>query len=1283
MTTKPVALLSFIRGAETSRGYEDYYRGSVLAPPRPLTQMTLDEVRAWQNESVRAGSKSSAAGGYQFIRGTLADAQTALGLPGSTVFSPETQDALATVLLKRRGYDKWAAGQLSDEAFMGNLTREWASLPTPSGRSAYHGDGLNAATVDNNAFLAAINATRNGEEIDLSGLTPGDQRYVPTGGSSDAAARMSLADPNTTPGGVPLGDEAGNQPAHFITDRERAQAEQEAALNAPSWAETWNAAVDNEQISSNVARMFGASGFVPDDTFEYSDDLWKELTEGLPDDYLEGFGEAVSEDHARVLAERIRADYERDSTIAQAGWTGIGASLGAAILDPVAIGISLATEGAAAPVIYGAKVGRVGRVIRAGLLASTVNAGTSAFITSQDANGRAESIAYAAAAGFLFGGAAGGLSRMPMDAELQKAARSFMRHTETKLANPVAGAADDSVGAARVPGTGDVSDAQYLAQLYGSAPVAARPGFLPRLDMVGRGMLSKSGIARHWFSRMSEDAVGQIGEKGAVTAADTVEEVSRRLIQQVNVRVSKVHNKAFSAWASERGIGRLKIASDPAIKAEYNRLVTSAIRRPDEPISDANVAASVGAMRKELAYLLKYGKEHGIRGFADIPEDAAYIKRGWLPQAIEDLEGRYGFQAPRAVLQDAIMQGQWKWRNANPAAAARVAAMTPEEAGEIAKALIKSVKSRKHSNLAFNQALVGGDKDLLREMLDDAGVGEKEADSIIRKLSPGENGDAGRIGEARFRLNLDETYESSIAFQAIDGSGARKIKLEDMLDNDAEALFEDYTRSVISAGQWERVMADFKVPNADGMMPTYAPSLASIKKAIAEGTPMTKDEGDALFDLMDTLYSAVMGHATEAPKAWHKYTRLARMFNFIRVMGSSGWAQMAELGNIVGHGGMTGFIDHMPALRKMIGNVTAGHPMNGDLMDDLLEAWNPGADLALGTSHMRLDDGGYSAISRDFKSTGMQRVEETLKSGRHATAIISGLSHATAGLQRWGTRVAVQRFVTMAHGGRKINLGRLKALGVDDAMAKRINQQLQQATVTSGGITSKHVVRRLDWAKFTDPEAKDAFINAVHRWSRQTVQDNNVGNLPGLFTKETGKVIFQFRTFMVSAYTKQLMSGMARRDWDTAAALLTSVFFGGLFYTAQTYLNSFGQPNRKEWLEERLSTKSIGLAAIQRTGMSTFIPLIVDTATTSLGEDPIFSFRTTELGSSVFGNPTVDGVNKSLLALGGLLSATFSSQHDYSQQDWNNLKQLLPWQNAMVVRNVLAAVGSGLPRYSQ
>lgn len=126
------ALLDTIRMAEGTytpkdnmKGYRTMFGGG-----------TFDDLSRHPDVVVKTpGYASAAAGAYQFLPGTWARAQKALGTKG---FGKEAQDLGALYLIDQRqgALDQFMKGGKFGEV-IAKLAPEWASLPTLQGQSAY------------------------------------------------------------------------------------------------------------------------------------------------------------------------------------------------------------------------------------------------------------------------------------------------------------------------------------------------------------------------------------------------------------------------------------------------------------------------------------------------------------------------------------------------------------------------------------------------------------------------------------------------------------------------------------------------------------------------------------------------------------------------------------------------------------------------------------------------------------------------------------------------------------------------------------------------------------------------------------------------------------------------------------------------------------------------------------------------------------------------------------------------------------------------------------------
>jgi conjugal transfer mating pair stabilization protein TraG len=156
-------LLNTIAKVESKHNYNAYFGNSANTSIK-FTDMTVNEVLAWQRQFIEQGNASSAVGRYQFIDSTLEGLVRQLKIDGNTKFNEALQDRLAVALLERRGIHEYVNNKISREEFAHSLSKEWAALPKVIGenpeQSYYAGDGLNKAQLGIDEVFASIATVR-------------------------------------------------------------------------------------------------------------------------------------------------------------------------------------------------------------------------------------------------------------------------------------------------------------------------------------------------------------------------------------------------------------------------------------------------------------------------------------------------------------------------------------------------------------------------------------------------------------------------------------------------------------------------------------------------------------------------------------------------------------------------------------------------------------------------------------------------------------------------------------------------------------------------------------------------------------------------------------------------------------------------------------------------------------------------------------------------------------------------------------------------------------------
>lgn len=152
-------ILDFIAKKESGGDYNKQVGGKT---DTNLTGMTISEILKFQDKMKAQGMESTALGKYQIIQGTL------MGLIKKGVVTPNdkfdaaTQEKLGMALLEGRDYSKFKSGEITAEKFADNLAKEWAALPTASGKSFYDKTGSNKALVSRPDFMAQLEQAATG-----------------------------------------------------------------------------------------------------------------------------------------------------------------------------------------------------------------------------------------------------------------------------------------------------------------------------------------------------------------------------------------------------------------------------------------------------------------------------------------------------------------------------------------------------------------------------------------------------------------------------------------------------------------------------------------------------------------------------------------------------------------------------------------------------------------------------------------------------------------------------------------------------------------------------------------------------------------------------------------------------------------------------------------------------------------------------------------------------------------------------------------------------------------
>lgn len=1054
--------------------------------------------------------------------------------------------------------------------------------------------------------------------------------------------------------------------------------------------------------SSYTGQIFGAivdsKKFVPDLDYRMSDEMFASVTEGLPEDTWDTFRAAGSDEHAVYLRNRVLDYLDRRKQIGELGWTGVGLDIVTGIVDPVALAADVATLGTTKLFTAGKVTTRVGQAVADGLAVGLTNAGLEGTVGTLRPDHTTSDTLWAAGLGMALGGGIGflrgGVSHNALQAKL---GTQLSRTVEMEAAEQAgltvtdAGRKYASIGGKKslsdvLDGDtdADIVDALTVAERNKAAGAQGNPFMSEplsreadeaariaegenitasiargRIDMTGQLVTSKNPLIRRLGVTLAEDAVGLAGRETPIGASEEAMRGWRTSMSEYH----RASNPNFRKWLTDYDAATVTKArlTNPGKEREFQRLVTEATVRLDNAEAlKAYHPAVVDTARvnsKIYADLLAHGQRMGVTNFENIAFSKTYVPRLADRGQIAALVKRFGKTQLERVIANAILRGSDD--------------LLPESAEKIAK---QWLKTHLELHVGLKDALrstVRGAEDL-RDMLVDTLTFEKDIDPatardeveamVAFRKSKGD----GAMSRAKRRVQMDETYSEELLDSAT--QMPTQFRLSDMFNRDADRLLSLYSRQI----NGHAAMAKRGFPDEGA----FKAELDRARK-VAMDYDQDVSKLDHELEIAETLYKSVVGRPlADYTKGWNRWARRFMDLQYIRVMNQVGFAQIPEMGNLMGQVGWRTVLDQIPAIKSFFARSLKDGKIADETQMELETIWGFGTDNLRAHFGNRIDDAG------EMDTFGKNGLDNLLDQGKYITTHISGFNAINQMSHRWAVRAIAAKFAQAAFDvGKPISAKRLGTLGMTPELTERVYGQIRTHAVTGEGFLTGRKMHKINLDAWDDRDAADAFVGGVDRWVRRAIQNNDIGNLHIWLTKPIVQVFTQFRTFMIVSYTKQVLHGINMRDFETVMSYVYSTMLAGLSYVGQTYVRAQFRSDKEEYLKERLSFQNIALSAWQRAGWSTFFPMAYDTAADMAGFDQLFSYgRTTGLASGLVGAPVVDFFDRAKNTVRDI-SQGVQGENAFTQDELYRATQLLPFSNALIVQNLLRKLSenSGLP----
>lgn len=957
----------------------------------------------------------------------------------------------------------------------------------------------------------------------------------------------------------------------------------------------------------------------------------------LPEEYREKVLEARTEAELDTILRHGETRVRNAEMLANGGLgQNLVSQLAVGLVDPVDWLVTITTGGAGKIATTANTARRVGI---GALSAGVSNAAVEAVISSEDPTRTTTDIAAAAALGIGIGGAL----------NLRGGPRERMSTDDTELDDALSRGAKDLLNGTRTPplanrpANDDTILGPYIRPDAGSAGAAKRE--VEDVEYFGTQFLAPGAYGRLLDKSVPKEMRGFASQLLAGTSRVddgvreiTAEEVSSQIERTFRSRVYLDYNPHFESWRKEQGYNLVRADLTSGPQQDFMREVTRAMLGDTSVSKQARAAAP--AFAKGYQRFLRRAQQAGVEGFEDIPTNANYVPRRINNRKYMQLRNEIGPEGVRIVLKNAMVK-----QGMDPALAERVA--KAYETGTFDRATGRRqdtfVGPSEDSIERLRYYLPEDDPDLVDDVI-----------AHLKQFRKEGSRDSGRIREARFRIDMDVMEPITI--------NGREIRALDIFEDDASLLFERYARTV---GGWIGLAERAGIKSQND----WDIQMDNLRQKFGND-PKNVERMQRLEEVKDLILGRSI--TSEGGKA-RRMAQAVMKLNFATSMGQAGMASIAEAGNIVAHMGLKNAMMHIPALRSFWRSARKGE-VDTEFTDELRGLFGVGMRTKLSRGRA-----GYDEFADEIDVKMFDTIDRILDPASRATSYAGGIGPINDYLQLLASKSYLQKLANVATGRKKFSdadRARLRDAGFHDGVLDRAMENIRKHGVFDG----KRLVGL--GADKWEPDILNDLISATDRMVYRAVQENDIGSSAWWMHTTTGRMLTQFRSFIINAWVKQTLHGMRFRDRQTFAAVMFTTTFGGLSYMARSYTNTLtGDPERRERL---LDPKNIATASMAATGYASIMPTVIDTGLVNIGEEAMFAqVRTTGLSTDLItGAPIVQTINN-LQSTAGAPVRVMRDDYEFSQDDFRKFTRLLPLNNVLGVRNAIDLMNEELPERSK
>lgn len=479
--------------------------------------------------------------------------------------------------------------------------------------------------------------------------------------------------------------------------------------------------------------------------------------------------------------------------------------------------------------------------------------------------------------------------------------------------------------------------------------------------------------------------------------------------------------------------------------------------------------------------------------------------------------------------------------------------------------------------------------------------------------------------------------------------------IDDFLENDIEVLGGRYLRQTAADLELHRAFdGDIEMKAAQSEIAEEYRGLIEAEKDPKKRLKLQKEFDRAIRDItgMRDRIRGTFDAGADPNSVWGRIARASRDLNYLRFMGGVVASSIPDIARTFMAEGFARTFSN--GLKPLVSN-----------MKGFKAAASEAKRYGVGIDNLM---GGRSEVMADVAdyTKGGTAVERGLRGAAEKFGKINLMDYWTTAMKQLHA-VTMQTSIINDLLKGKIDK-RLKRLGIDDANAINISKELKKH---AKNINGTWISNAKNW---DSPELERMWGAALRKESDRVIV------MPGqekplFMSKELGKTIFQFRTFMFSSTQRVLIAGIQGQDANYIGGLISMIGLGMMAYAFKQW--DAGRPlsdNPTDWIFEGIDRSgSLGVIMEANNTLEKMSGQNYGLRKVFGASQPASRFASRHWQEAMMG-PTFGSL---ITTTGKVLGAT-TQDREWSDSDTRAMRRLLPYQNLMFLRQYFDKIEKGL-----